>query len=317
MGFKCNDPNCGMEFETLNELGSHARSTGHKGVRQNPNYRKQLAKVGEGSAETDKPKSKGTGMTEEQLEQLRDLEFESKKTEIELRKRKAEHEMRRYGSNDDGNGSNLHKFSLPDGTIVEATAREFRDLLEVYYLQNNRKSNNADGENETIRLLREEVKVLKERDEQRWRTEMEQRVNSALSKDPETEASKGYSAFLEKAKLYGYARESQHYSSPKDEVARDSIKTGLDELKTSLNSFRSERVEDRKFIRNLLNSHPGLLEKGFPVLRGTRSNAGNLPEGIPPGAQEESYTNEDIARLNAALDDDPNIQQENRDSSDT
>ncbi|MCL5783158.1 MAG: hypothetical protein M1476_04530, partial [Candidatus Thermoplasmatota archaeon] len=106
---------------------------------------------------------------------------------------------------------NEKTWALPDGTTFQGSSADYKDLLQIYYTTETARNKASQkvqntGDDPTIKLLLEQNTKMKEQIDNKWKTDMENKLNYALNKDPVDESITGWDKVEKLASKYGYIR---------------------------------------------------------------------------------------------------------------
>lgn len=184
---------CGQEFDDGLALGRHKRT-----------HKKESKSKGEGG-------TKALYLSPEELEELketeranRQLEMETKRIELEVRRAKALAELRKFESNSEAPKEKT--WVLPDGTSFQGSSADYRDMLQTFYQVQavaKKSTSGGDGETETVKLLKEELRQLREQVANKEITELKNQVNYIANRDPMEIAEQGLQRFNQMAQKEG------------------------------------------------------------------------------------------------------------------
>ncbi len=242
---------CGDEFEGLAELGQHAREQGHT-------KKNKGSSTSKGGGGTTTPKS-STLLTDEDKEQLRQEELEIRQLELSVKKARLESQLRQFNGQ---TAQNREKsWVLPDGTSFQGTAQDYKDMLQIYYqvqaIRGKSGSKDNDGESETIRLLKEQNARLEKTIDDKWKADIESKLNYAISRDPLDTAEEAMDKLSTKAEKWGFFKGS----NIRDDLAIKKASFQEHAANTTLN-----RIDSR--LAQLQGNTKTLIDGVLPALTG-------------------------------------------------
>lgn len=252
--FTCKE--CGETFDSLADIGHHARETGHVN-KKSP----KIQRGGQGTPKTD------SLLSPDDLLELKEKEKLIRMKELELREATLDAKLmalKNSGSgNNKENGPRERTWRLPDGVIFQGTSKDYREMLETYYAANpkNASPNNTE-ESFALKLL------------DLYRKDVDEKVSS-LSYSPFDALDRTLSDISKVAPKVGFG--PSNMQNPSDKMRMDLYETELgavnkaiDRVSEHMSRAESDRRLMLKLVQNELVSNPELKKRLFPNL-GKRS----------------------------------------------
>lgn len=212
-------PDCGEVFDKPIDLARHKKAE----------HPQPKTKEGRG------PRAESL-LNEEDRSQLREEELELKRLEMQVRRAKLESELNRYKGTSEP--PRLRKWSLPDGTVIEGSAQDYKDLLEIYYMQNQKKSAPVE-DSTTIKALLDRIAELEKITTESKLRELNDKLSYLASRDPLEQANDALQKFHKMAQEQGLIRAG---TSVADEVRLKHADVQTQTLLTAVNSL-SKKID--------------------------------------------------------------------------
>jgi hypothetical protein len=279
---------CGEIFSTPLELGRHKHAEHPK---------KSGRGVGGVIA------SKAPTLTEDQVKELQNLEYEAKKTELEIRKAKALYELQKYESHSEPPKEKT--WVLPDGTSFQGSSADYRDMLQTYYqTQAIMKKSTSTEENPTvIKAMLERMAELEKSVSENKLKGLEDKLNYIVNRDPVSEAETGYRKLAQVANDLGFSKGSD-LASKKFALQESAVTTTLKQIdkKLDLNAARVDRLVENfsPIARRIVTGSLDKLSVEHPEYHISPS----------PPAEQQPIDDENLKKLSVALTPDSDLNEE-------
>ena len=252
--FTCKE--CGETFDSLADIGHHARETGH--VNKKP---PKIQRGGQGSPKTE------SLLTDEDLLELKEKEKLIRMKELELREAQLDAKLSALKNSGSGNSVSDSKakeriWILPDGSTFKGTKDEFQVVSENFQVaiaaQGRKNNGNSDSESFSMKLL-----DLYKQDTDRKIGGLNYSAFDALEQAlPQLDK---FSARL------GYSPAG--VQNPSDKMKMDLFSTelsavnkGIDRLSTHMDRAESDRRFMLRMLQKEFATNPELKKRLFPGL---------------------------------------------------